>query len=222
MSGFQSAMYPPEKWNACNDETKALLKKIGAVVPDGFFSTGVPQIAVFDSTQEGELDFTPFKGRLVIGEGSYFDSSEIGIWPHGPVRLTLVRWGTEPEQCGKIVFGKKCTINGCTILSYRSVVIGDNVNLSPEVIIMDSPGHSADKTISDSVDNIKIAPVTIENDVWIALRAMIMPGVTIGHHAVVGAGAIVTKDVPPHCVVAGNPAKIIKDFREEVAARGKN
>jgi acetyltransferase-like isoleucine patch superfamily enzyme len=55
-------------------------------------------------------------------------------------------------------------------------------------------------------------PVTIEDDVWIGANAVVLPGVRIGTHAVVAAGAIVTKDVPPHSLVAGVPAKVIKQL----------
>ena len=54
-------------------------------------------------------------------------------------------------------------------------------------------------------------PITIGENVWIGCRALILKGVTIGDGAVVAAGAVVTKDVPANCVVAGNPAKIIKE-----------
>lgn len=56
------------------------------------------------------------------------------------------------------------------------------------------------------------APIIIEDNVWIGERAIILKGVTIGMGAIVATGAIVTKDVPPYSVVAGNPAKIVKDI----------
>lgn len=58
-----------------------------------------------------------------------------------------------------------------------------------------------------------MAKVTIGNDVWIVMRSIIMPGVTIGNGAVIGAGAVVTKDVPDYAIVGGVPAKVIK-FRK--------
>ena len=61
-----------------------------------------------------------------------------------------------------------------------------------------------------SMNTPKSKPIIIQDDVWIGRRAIILKGVTIGEGAVVAAGSIVTKDVPPHTLVAGNPAKIIK------------
>ncbi|MGN7086403.1 DapH/DapD/GlmU-related protein, partial [Neisseria sp. P0001.S005] len=60
-----------------------------------------------------------------------------------------------------------------------------------------------------------ISPIVIEDDVWIGRRAIIMGGVTIGKGAVIGAGSVVTKDVPPYCVAAGNPAIVRKKLLDE-------
>jgi acetyltransferase-like isoleucine patch superfamily enzyme len=57
-------------------------------------------------------------------------------------------------------------------------------------------------------------PVVIEDNVWIGSKTIILPGVRIGNHAVIGAGSIVTKDIPPRCVAAGNPARVIRYLRE--------
>lgn len=92
----------------------------------------------------------------------------------------------------------------CEVRCLNSITIGENVAIAKEVIIRDSDLHK----ISNSV---MTAPIVIGNHVWIGTRAMIMKGVTIGDGAVVAAGAIVTKDVPPNCVVAGVPAKIVKE-----------
>lgn len=212
---FQSAMYPPEEWNRLNKEAIELMRKVGAVFDDTFHSTGVPQIFLTDATKDKneEFDLTPFAGRIVIGKNSEFNSADISPFPHGQVRLTLTRWGSEPEQCGKIVVGDNSSLNGTSIVSYISVTIGNNVLFGPEVIIMDCDGHPADRRLPDTIENVKFSPVIIEDNAWIGFGAIIMKGVTIGHHAVVAANAVVTKSVPPHCVVAGNPAKIIKDFR---------
>ena len=89
------------------------------------------------------------------------------------------------------------------------LIIGDNVMMAPDVIIL---------TLVHKHDNIETpmcsqggnaTKVTIEDDVWIGVRAIVLPGVNIGKGSIVGAGAVVTKDVPPYTVVGGVPAKVI-------------
>lgn len=95
-----------------------------------------------------------------------------------------------------------------TILDEAPVVIGDDAFIGPNVSIYTACHPiEADKR---STRQEWAEPVTIGNDVWIGGSATILPGVTIGDRVVIGAGAVVTKDVPPYCVVGGNPAKIIK------------
>lgn len=67
----------------------------------------------------------------------------------------------------------------------------------------------SDKSLRIDQQGISTRSVVISDDVWVGANAVILPGVTIGTHAVVAAGAVVTKDVPPHTVVAGVPAKVI-------------
>ena len=110
-------------------------------------------------------------------------------------------------DCGcRMTFGKNVTINkGATILSPGRVVIEDNVLIGPEVKIV-----TVDHDLYDKHDLFHFGQVTIKENAWICIGAIICPGVTIGRNAVVAAGAVVTKDVPDNAVVGGNPAKIIK------------
>lgn len=88
--------------------------------------------------------------------------------------------------------------------------IGDNVMMGPDVTIL-THTHVTDRVdIPMSEQGYRVAEVVIGNDVWIGMRVVIMPGVRIGNGAIVGAGAIVTKDVPNYAIVGGVPAKIIK------------
>ena len=88
----------------------------------------------------------------------------------------------------------------------NSIIIGNNCAISHDVTIMDSDFHNI-----NYLNYEKIAPVNIGNHVWIGSRAMILKGVTIGDGAIIAAGSIVTKDVSSKSIVAGVPAKVIKE-----------
>ena len=92
------------------------------------------------------------------------------------------------------------------------VDIGSHVNLAQGITVT-ALNHNFDDT-EKRIDEqgVSTNPVTIEDDVWIGANAVILPGVTIGNHCVVAAGAVVRKDVPPHSLVAGVPAKVIKNI----------
>jgi len=203
--------YSNEEWERCNAETIALLKERGAVVPDSFKSTGKPQIRYW-SFCDDELNLDDFKGSLVFKEGAQLDNSPYSPFPHGPCRLTILK--TAPGKVGRIEVGEGTTLGGTSIVSYESVKIGKNVLFGPEVVILDGDGHPADRRLPDNAENKAkcVASIEIGDHAWIGLGATIMKGVTIGHHAVVATQAVVTKDVPPHGVVGGNPAKLLKVF----------
>ncbi|MFL0471477.1 sugar O-acetyltransferase [Priestia sp. 179-F W1.4 NHS] len=96
----------------------------------------------------------------------------------------------------------------CTLLDGGRITIGKNCMMAPGVhIYTNTHPVNAEQRITE-VEYTK--PVTIGDNVWIGGRAVINPGVTIGHNVVIASGAVVIKDVPDHVVVGGNPAKIIK------------
>lgn len=95
----------------------------------------------------------------------------------------------------------------------QKVIIGNNCLLAGEIKIFDNNSHPVDpQNRKDRVvlDKADVAPVIIEDDVWIGTNSLIMKGVTIGRGAVVAAGSVVTMTVPPYTVVGGNPARTIK------------
>lgn len=135
-----------------------------------------------------------------------------------------------PFQCDygiNIELGADCYMNfGCVILDCAKVIIGDNVLFGPNVQIY-CPGHPLDPALRNGLNGPEFGlPVTIGSNVWIGGAAVILPGVTVGDCAVVGAGAVVTKDVPPMVVVAGNPAKVIRKIEKgdwgSIVPRRKN
>ena len=92
------------------------------------------------------------------------------------------------------------------------VEIGTHVNLAQGITVTALNHNFGDTEKRIDEQGVSTNPVTIEDDVWIGANAVILPGVTIGNHCVVAAGAVVTKDVPPHSLVAGVPAKVIKQI----------
>lgn len=90
------------------------------------------------------------------------------------------------------------------------VKIGNHVNLAQGVTVTALNHNFSDPNKRIDEQGISTTPVTIGDDIWIGANAVILPGVTIGNHSVIAAGAVVTKDVPPHSLAAGVPAKIIK------------
>lgn len=91
------------------------------------------------------------------------------------------------------------------------ISIGEDVVMGPDVVMM-ATTHEINDTESTirSQGEGEEKEITIGDDVWIGTRAIILPGVSIGSHSVVGAGSIVTKSIPEYSIVGGNPAKIIK------------
>lgn len=100
----------------------------------------------------------------------------------------------------------------CTVIG--PVCIGNHVNLAQGITVTALNHNFADSNRIIDEQGISTKPVVIGDDVWIGANAVILPGVTIGRHVVVAAGAVVTKDVPDYSLVAGVPAKEIKKLRK--------
>ena len=92
------------------------------------------------------------------------------------------------------------------------VVIGSHVNLAQGITITALNHIFSDPQKRIDEQGVSTDQVIIEDDTWIGANAVILPGVTIGRHSVIAAGAVVTKDIPPHSLAAGIPAKIIKQI----------
>lgn len=108
------------------------------------------------------------------------------------------------------VIGNRSGIGyGCEI--NNGVIMGDNVMMGPYVVIY-TQNHCTNRTDIPMLEQgmKEIQKVTIEDDVWIGARVIILPGVTIGKGSVIGAGAVVSKSIPPYSVAVGNPARVVK------------
>ncbi len=121
-------------------------------------------------------------------------------------KVLLHRYVKLSAYGGTIEIGDNSYIGDRTeIHSGKLVKIGNNVNIAWDCNILDRDYHAFE------ADSEVIKSVVIEDRVWIGARSIILKGVTIGEGAVVAAGSVVTKDVPSRCLVAGNPAKVIKE-----------
>lgn len=99
----------------------------------------------------------------------------------------------------------------CFFHAAGGIEIGANVGVGPGVRILTSTHREEGRAVSILHAAIETAKVTIEDDADIGVGAILLPGVTIGRGAQVGAGSVVTRDVPPYSVVAGNPARILRE-----------
>lgn len=129
------------------------------------------------------------------------------------------------RENASVVLGKRVFMNG-TIISAEKVSVGSDVLVSWGVTIVDHHSHSVSfsKRSRDVVmwreqkkdwSPVRIAPVVISDKVWIGFNSIILCGVTIGEGAVIGAGSVVTRDVPPWSIAGGNPARIIREIPVE-------
>lgn len=153
------------------------------------------------SSFSGVTIFRRYPGSIIsIGKGCVFNSSmhsnQIGIFSQCMIS-TL-----NSDAC--IVIGDNCGFSGTVISSATSITIGNNVRCGANTLITDTDFHTDDPRAG------KNSPVVIEDNVWLGYGVKILKGVRIGNGAMVGAGSIVTKDIPANTIAAGIPCKIIK------------
>jgi acetyltransferase-like isoleucine patch superfamily enzyme len=117
-------------------------------------------------------------------------------------------------QDAQIIIGNNVGISGAVISSMASIKIGNNVLIGSGVLITDNDAHPINHLNRHEHCKISMAPILIKDDAFIGARSIILKGVTIGNGAVIGAGSVVSKDVPDFAIVAGNPAKVIGDARD--------
>lgn len=139
------------------------------------------------------------KGRLLIGDRVRITSTiatfELGVGPNGTMDI-----------------GSNVLINyGCSFGATKLLRIGDRCNIGTQCILIDNAFHELDPDRRD--EQPESLPVVLERNVWLASRVIVLPGVTVGENSVVGAGSVVTRDIPPNVLAAGIPAKVIRPIR---------
>lgn len=143
--------------------------------------------------------------RLAIGLGS---RSRVVIGPH----CLLGHLQIHTEDSADVVIGAASAFNGFVRLLLHEpgrISLGEFCLFAGDVDVTISDMHS----ILDAASGARINParnVTLGDRVWVGERSLILKGVTIGHEAIIGAGAVVTRDVPARCIAAGNPARVVR------------
>ncbi len=131
-------------------------------------------------------------------------------------------------NCGKnicvepnVVFSRQCSLGdnsgiGPDCMLNGPVIIGSSVMMGPQCLFFTSNHEFGRTDIPMAEQGLKEAkPIVIDDDVWLGARVIVLPGVHIGKGAIVGAGSVVTKDVPSYAIVAGNPARLISMRKHE-------
>lgn len=146
-------------------------------------------------------------GSLFVAKGASLEVEAFDVYAGGRINV---------NAGAKLSLGSGYMNHDCVIDCFSSITIGRDVVISERVVIRDADNHSiqtiSKETVSGSPVTSKpaVAPIVIQDHVWIGMNVMVLKGVTIGEGAVVAAGSLVNKDVPPHSLVAGVPAKVVK------------
>lgn len=126
---------------------------------------------------------------------------------------------------GLVSIGDRCYLGASHFVCHTAITVGDDVIMSWGVTVVDHDSHSVNWAerqldVADWMrgvkrwDSVTVRPIRIESKAWIGFGASILKGVTVGEGAVVGANAVVTRDVPPYVVVAGNPARVVRNLED--------
>ena len=154
-----------------------------------------------------------FLNPIFLSGTKYIHMGEdVGFWDHARIEA-IDSWKDQTfTPCLRI--GNHVNIGqDCHMTLAEKIIIEDGVVCSARVMITDIHHVTSDLTVPVLEQDIITKPVHICEGAFVGLGAMIMPGVTVGRHAIVGAGAIVTKDVPDYATVVGAPARIVKQMQ---------
>lgn len=142
------------------------------------------------------MDILPFN-KFSIGENS-----------------TIEDFSTINNGVGDVIIGYGTRI-GMSNVIIGPVTVGNNVIFAQNIVLSGLNHGYEDINTPPRLQKVTVSPIVVEDDVWIGANAMIAAGVTVGKHSVVAGGSVVTKNIPPFSVVAGNPAKLLKKYNFE-------
>ena len=143
-------------------------------------------------------------GSLYLAKGATLEVEAFDVYAGSRINV---------NADAKLSLGSGYMNHDCVIDCFSFITIGHGVVISERVVIRDSDNHAIISTENGELksdEKPEAAPIVIQDHVWLGMNVIVLKGVTIGEGAIVAAGSVVTKDVPPHCLVAGVPAKVVK------------
>lgn len=148
------------------------------------------------------IEFKEGERKTIIN--SDFVSNMVGLYQR---TIIVARYG------GMVSIGSECGISGSTIYAMKEIAIGNNVLIGGNCKIIDNDFHPlhASQRINQKVEDIRKRPIVIGDGCFIGANSIILKGTTLGKNCVVGAGSVVSGSFPDNVIIAGNPAKIIKE-----------
>lgn len=156
----------------------------------------------------GKVSWTFRGGKIMIGDNFYFSSGD-GV---NPIAGNL-QGAIYVEQGASLTIGNDVGMSSTRMWIHDSLTIGNHVKVGACVLITDTDAHPLDYMARRTTgEGTKSAPIVIEDDVWVGAHSIILKGVTIGARSIIGAGSVVTRDIPADCVAAGNPCRVIRSL----------
>jgi acetyltransferase-like isoleucine patch superfamily enzyme len=141
------------------------------------------------------------KGEIILGDDVELDGK------------CSIQFAVRFSECPTLIIGDRTGVShNCSFTIGKRIAIGHDCRIASDVLMFDSSGHPADPVARQEGAPPKaedVKPITIGNNVWIGKRAVIFPGVTIGDGSIISTCAVVTGDIAPYTIVAGNPARKI-------------
>jgi acetyltransferase-like isoleucine patch superfamily enzyme len=152
--------------------------------------------------------------KLVIkGPGRVVFGANVNAWAHEERNVILTF-----DRDATIRIGSNVRLNGVGLMAKRGITVGDHCILG-STLLVDTDFHSIRRDRATNPDApVASAPIVVEDNVWLAGQTVVLKGVRIGRNSVVGFRAVVTRDVPPDVVVAGNPARVVRDLDDDTPA----
>jgi acetyltransferase-like isoleucine patch superfamily enzyme len=183
----------------------ARVRRAGVQVADGVEFLGMPVVSLAPSST------IAIAGGVTLCSAPAYTA--LGV-SHAVVLRTL-------RPGALISIGENSGLSGTSICAAKSVIIGRSCLIGADVLIADTDFHALapeGRRHEDRPEKVESRPIVVEDNVFIGARAIVLKGVTIGRDAVVGAGSVVTSDVPAGAVVGGNPAKVLRRAGSDVGA----